>query len=80
MTHENKQKRSIFSAIRHVFNIAISQQAKAGKINCEQLDQARNTVAGQLNDMTFVIKHQEEKIKQLQKSALQITQFGKILM
>ena len=38
------------------------------------LDQERIAVAGELNDMAFVITHQEEKIKQLQKSALQITE------
>ena len=41
------------------------------------LDQDRITVAGQLNDMTFVITHQEENIKQLQMSALQITELVK---
>ena len=42
------------------------------------LDQDRITVAGQLNHMTFVITHQEEKIKQLQKSALQITELKNV--
>ena len=35
-------------------------------------------MAGQHSDMTFVITHQEEKIKQLQRSALQITELSQI--
>ena len=77
LTHENKQKRSIFSAIRHVFNIADYNKQKRLEEIVNNLDQDRITVTGQLNDMTFVITHQEEKIKQLQKSALHITDLVK---
>ena len=77
LTRKNKQKRLIFSAIWHVFNIADYNKQKRLEEIVNNLDQDRITVAGQLNDMTFVITHQEEKIKQLQKSALQITELVK---
>ena len=70
LTHASGDKRSIFGALRHTFNIGSCNKQKSVVMNLES-DQI--STEGDIIKMKFIIIHQEDRIEQLQKSAAQIT-------
>ena len=57
-----------------MFNIADYDKQVRLQQTVENLQQDRITTEGEIIDMKFIIAHQEEKVKQLQTSAIQITE------
>ena len=73
LTHASREKISIFSTLRHTFNIGSynkQQQLESLMMNLESdpISTERDIIM-----MKFIITHQEDRIEQLQKSAAQIT-------
>ena len=73
LTHESRDKRSIFSALRHTFNIGSYNKQKQLESVVKNLESDQITTEGDIIKMKFIITHQEDRIEQLQKSAAQIT-------
>ena len=73
LSKDNRRtKRSIFSAIRHVFNIGDYDKQVQLKELVQTLHNEQITTEGELIGLRFVIAHQAEKIKVLQQSAKQV--------
>ena len=73
LTHESRDKRSIFSVLRHTFNIGSYNKQKQLESVVKNLESDQITTEGEIIKMKFIITHQEDRIEQLQKSAAQIT-------
>ena len=73
LTHASKDKISIFSALCHTFNIGSFNTQKQLESVVENLETDQITTEGDIIKMKFIIKHQEDRIEQLQKSAAHIT-------
>ena len=68
-----KNKRSLFSGLRYVFNLgSYSEQAKL-QSKVRDLQEQQFTTNGEIIGLKFVIAHEAEKIKQLQQSAQQVS-------
>ena len=72
--NSSRKKRSIFSAIRHVFNIGDYNEQLRLQNLVETLQTDQISTQGELVGLKFVIAHQAEKIKVLQQSAHQVVQ------
>ena len=73
LTHASRDKRSIFSALRHTFNIGSYNKQKQLESVVRNLESDQISTEGDIIKMKFIITHQEDRIEQLKKSAAQIT-------
>ena len=73
LTHASRDNRSIFSALRHTFNIGSYNKKKQLKSVVMNLESDQISTEGYIIKMKFIITHQEDRIEQLQKSAAHIT-------
>ena len=72
--NSSRKKRSIFSAIRHIFNIGDYNEQLRLQNLVETLQTDQISTRGELVGLKFVIAHQAEKIKVLQQSAQQVVE------
>ena len=73
LTHASRDKRSIFSALRHTFNIGSYNKQNQLELVVKNLETDQITTERDIIEMKFIITHQEDRIEQLQKSAAHIT-------
>ena len=73
LTHASRDKRSIFSTLRHTFNIGSYNKQKQLESVVRNLESDQISTEGDIIKMKFIITHQEDRIEQLQKSAAHIT-------
>ena len=70
---KKRDKRSVFSAIRHMFNIGSYDGQKKLKKTIRNLEEEQITTEGEIIGLKFIIAHQSDKITHLQESAKQVT-------
>ena len=73
LTVQRRTPRSMFSAIRHIFNVADYDKQLKLKNTVNNIAEDIFTVNGEIVGLKFVISHEAEKTKQLQETVLQIT-------
>ena len=73
LTHASRVKRSIFSALRHTFNIISYNKQKQLEYVVMNLESDQISTEGDIIMTKFIITHQDDRIQQLQKSPAQIT-------
>ena len=73
LAHASRDKGSIFSALRHTFNIESYNTHKQLESVVMNLESDQISIEGDIIKMKFIVTHQEDRIEQLQKSAVQIT-------
>ena len=73
LTYASRKKISIFSTLRHTFNIGSYNKPKQLESVVMNLESDQISTEGDIIKMKFIITHQEDRIEQLQKSATHIT-------
>ena len=68
------EQRSIFSAVRHVFNIGSYDAQRKLQHTVEGLRDDQTSTNGEVLGLKFAITHQSDQIKQLQTSAGQVNE------
>ncbi len=68
-----REKRGVFSSLRYIFNIgSYKMQAKLQTV-VQDLQEDQVTTQGELLGLKFVVAHESEKIKHLQRAAMEVT-------
>ena len=70
----DREQRSIFSAVRHVFNIGSYDAQRKLQYTVEGLREDQISTNGEVLGLKFVIAHQSDQIKRLQTSAGQVSE------
>ena len=69
----HRETRSLFSGIRHLFNVADCDKQLGLQRKVQNLQEQQFSNEGEIIGLKFVIAHEAEKIKQLQQSAQQVS-------